>query len=147
MSLVIVVSGLSESAVGWCHAGGLHRGPHPLLGFGAVGRKIGRLSGVLLAEERQMRLQIVVAGGLPFALVGEGGKRLLAGVQEIRDEALILHALVAAFGLDGVVVGLREFRILEREISIAQERSPRAGGAVVGTDFVDLEQDRNKAEQ
>src|SRR5882757_7936341 len=147
MSLVIALSGLSELAVGWCNAGGLHRRPHPLLGFGAVGRKIGRLCRVLLAQERQMRLQIVIAGSLPFALVGEGAQRLLAGIQEIRDEALILHALVTACDLDAVVVGLREFRILEREISIAQERSPRAGGTVVGTDFVDLEQDRNKAEQ
>src|SRR5882762_626784 len=70
MSLVIALSGLSELAVGWCHAGGL------------------------LAEERQMRLQIVIARGLPFALVGEGSNRLLAGVEKIRDEALILHALV-----------------------------------------------------
>src|ERR1051326_7436765 len=41
ISLVIAVSGLSESAVGWCHAGGFQRRPDPLLGFGAVGREIG----------------------------------------------------------------------------------------------------------
>src|SRR5260221_11295792 len=78
-----------------------------------------------------MQLQIVIAGGLPFALVGEGGNRLLAGIEEVRNEALILHALVAAGGLDLVVVGLRIFRILERQIGIAQERLPRAGGTVV----------------
>src|SRR5258707_4128580 len=94
-----------------------------------------------------MRLQIVIAGGLPFALVREGGNRLLAGVEEVRDEALILRALVEAAGLDGVVVGIRKLRILECEISVAQKRRPRAGGAVVGADLVDLEQDRNKAEQ
>src|SRR6201986_4932136 len=62
MSLVIALSSLSELAVGWCDAGGLHGRLHPLLGAGAVGREIGRLGDVLFAQERQMRLQIVVAG-------------------------------------------------------------------------------------
>src|SRR6266513_3831551 len=61
MSLVIAVSSLSQLAVGCCDAGGLHGGLHPLLGVRAVGREIGRLRGILLAQERQMRLQIVVA--------------------------------------------------------------------------------------
>src|SRR5205814_5419009 len=49
--------------------------------------------------------------------------------------------------LDGLVVGLREFRVLERQIRVAEERLPRACGAVVVPDFVDLEQDRDKAKQ
>src|SRR6478735_5986904 len=147
MSLVIALSGLSESAVGWCHAGGLQGRLDPLLDLGAVGRDISGLRRILLAQERQMRLQIVVAGGLPFAFVGEGGKRLLAGVEEIGDEAFILGMLVAVAGLDDIVIGMREFRILERQIGVAEKRLPRAGGAVVGADLVDLEQDRNKAEQ
>src|SRR6185312_16284539 len=132
MSLVIAVSSLSQLAVWRCNAGGLQRGLHPLLGLGAIGREIGRLRRVLLAQERQMRLQIVVAGGLPFALVGEGRDRLLAGIEEIRHEAFVLHPLVAVAGLDRLVVGLRESRVLERQIGIAQKRLPRARGAVVG---------------
>src|SRR5882757_788271 len=147
MSLVIAISGLSQLAVWRCKAGGLQGRLHPLLGLGAVGGEIGRLRRVLLAQERQMRLQVVVAGGLPFALVGEGGDRLLAGVEEVRDEALILRAFVTVGRLDGIVVGIGEFRILERQIGVAQKRRPRAGGAVVVPDLVDLEQDRNKAEQ
>src|SRR4051812_13848575 len=94
-----------------------------------------------------MRLQIVIAGGLPFALVGEGGNGLLAGVEKVRDEALILRALVEGARLDGVVVGQRKLRVLEGEIGIAQKRRARAGVARVGADLVDLEQDRNKAQQ
>src|SRR3954471_7058804 len=105
MSLVIG-SGLSQLAIGRTYGRILHRGLHPLLGVGAIGGEIGRLRRILLAEERQMRLQIVVAGCLPFALVGEGGNGLLAGVKKIRDEALILDPLVTAHRLDGVVVGL-----------------------------------------
>src|SRR3977135_2167834 len=60
MSLVIALSSLSQLAVGWCDAGGLHGRCHPLLGVGAVGREISRLRLVLLAQERQMRLQVVI---------------------------------------------------------------------------------------
>src|SRR5689334_24467435 len=147
MSLVIAVSGLSQLAVWRCKAGGLQRRLDPLLGLGAVGGEIGRLRRVLLAQERQMRLQIVIAGGLPFALVGEGGDGFLAGIEEIRHEAFVLHPLLAAAGLDRFVVSLRELWILEREVGVAEIRLPCAGVAVVGADFVDLEQDRNKAEQ
>src|SRR4051794_19163117 len=147
MSLVIAISGLSQLAVWRCNAGGLHGRLDPLLGLGAVGGEIVRPGYVLLAEERQMRLQIVIAGGLPFALVGEGSDSLLAGIEEVRDEALILRALLERTGLDGVVVGIGKLRILEREIGVAQKRRPRAGVARVGADLVDLEQDRNKAEQ
>src|SRR5216683_83207 len=82
MSLVML-SSLSQLAVGRRDAGGFHRCLHPLLGVGAVGRKISRLGGVLRAQERQMRLQIVVAGRQPFAPVGEGRHRFLAGIEEI----------------------------------------------------------------
>src|SRR5882757_2345637 len=67
MSLVML-SSLSQLAVGRRDAGG---------------RKISRLGGVLRAQERQMRLQIVVAGRQPFAPVGEGRHRFLAGIEEI----------------------------------------------------------------
>src|ERR1700709_1274377 len=147
MSLVIAISGLSQLAVWRCNAGGLQGRLDPLLGLGAVGGDVVRPRRVLLAQERQMRFQIVIAGGLPFALVGEGIDRLLAGVEKIRDEALILRALVEGAGLDGLVVGIRKLRVLERQVGIAQERRARAGGAVVGANLVDLEQDRNKAEQ
>src|SRR6266851_4930437 len=147
ISLVIAVSGFSQLAIGRCDAGGFHRGLHPLLGVGAVGRKIGRLRQALLAKKRQMRLQVIVAGGLPLALVSECGNRLLAGIEKVRNKTLILNPLVAVARLDLVVVRLREFRVFERQIGIAQKRLPRAGGTVVGTDLVDLEQDRNKAEQ
>src|SRR5881227_4467702 len=70
ISLVIAVSGLSQLAVWRCNAGGLQRRCDPFLGLGAIGGEIGRLRRVLLAQERQMRLQVVIAGGLPFALVG-----------------------------------------------------------------------------
>src|ERR671913_1285141 len=43
MSLVIVVSGLSQLAVWRCNAGGLQRRLDPLLGLGAIGGEIGRL--------------------------------------------------------------------------------------------------------
>src|SRR5882757_10981381 len=109
MSLVIALSGLSELAVGRCNTGCFHRRPHPLLGLGAVGGEIGRLRLVLLAQERQMRLQIIVAGSLPLALVSESGERFLAGIEEVRDKTLILNLLVAAAGLDRIVVGSREF--------------------------------------
>src|SRR3954464_14458125 len=92
ISLVIAISGLSQLAVWRCNAGGLQGRLDPLLGLGAVGGEIVRPRCVLLAEERQMRLQIVIAGGLPFALFGEGSDSLLAGIEEVRDEALILRA-------------------------------------------------------
>src|SRR5262249_46571677 len=101
----------------------------------------------LLAQERQMRLQIVIAGGLPLALSGKRADRFLAGVQEISHEALVLHLLVTRGCLDLLVVGLREPRILERQVGVTQERLPRARRPVSGADLVDLEQDRNKAEQ
>src|SRR5689334_13277979 len=113
MSLVIV-SRLSKLAIGRRHRRILQRGLDPLLALGAVGSEIGWLRRVLLAQERQMRLQVVVAGSLPFTLVGESSDGLLAGVEEIRDEAFILHPLIAARCLDGLVVRLREFRVLER---------------------------------
>src|SRR3954462_13195632 len=100
MSLVIAISSLSQLAVWRCNAGGLQGRLDPLLGLGAVGGEIVRPHCVLLAEERQMRLQIVIAGGQPFALVGEGGNRLLAGVEEVGDKTLILDLLVAARRLD-----------------------------------------------
>ena len=115
--------------------------------FDRVGCEIGRLCRGLLAQERQMRLQVVVAGRDPLAPVGEGGGRLLAGIEEIRNEALILNLLVAAAGLDRIVVGSGEFWIPERQIGVTEKRLPRADRAVVGADFVDLKQDRNKAEQ
>src|ERR1700730_4003568 len=71
MSLVIALSSLSQLAIWWCNAGGFHRLPYTLRGLGAVGREIGGLRLVLLTEEWQMQLQIVIAGSLPFALVGE----------------------------------------------------------------------------
>src|SRR6476469_3513821 len=147
MSLVIAVSSLSQLAVWRCNAGGLQRRPDPLLGLGAVGGEIGRLRCVLLTQERQMRLQVVVAGGQPLALSGERAECFLAGVEEVGDKTLVLDLLVAAGSLDLLVVRLCEFRILERQIGVAQKRLPRAGGAIVGADLVDLDQDRNKAEQ
>src|SRR5882757_9464816 len=147
MSLVIALSGLSELAVGWCNAGGLHGRFHPLLGVGAVGFEISGLGLVLLAQERQMRLQVIVAGSHPLPLVGEGGRRLLTGIEEVGDKTLVLDLLVAAARLDRIVIRAREFRIPECQVSIGQKRLPRADGAVAGADFVDLEQDRNKAEQ
>src|ERR1700712_5149362 len=136
MSLVIAISGLSQLAVWRCNAGGLQGRLDPLLGLGAIGGEIVRPHCVLLAQERQMRLQIVIAGGLPFALVGEGVDGLLAGVQEVRDEALILRALVERACLDDVVVGVGKLRILERQIGVAEECRPRAGVARVGADLV-----------
>src|SRR6202171_6755830 len=104
MSLVIAFSGLSELAVGGCDAGGLHGSLHPLLGVGTVSREIRRLGLVLLAQERQMRLQVVIAGSQPFAPVGECGCRFLAGIEEIGDKTLIFDLLVAATRLDFRVV-------------------------------------------
>src|SRR4030088_854506 len=146
MSLVIA-SSLSQLAVGWSDAGGLHGRLHPLLGVGGVGLEISGLGLGLLAQERQMRLQIVVAGSQPLPLVGECRGRFLASIEEIGDKALILNLLVAATSLDRIVVRLREFRILERQIGVAEKSLPCAGGAIVRADFVDLEQDRHKAEQ
>src|ERR1700738_1558871 len=147
MSLVIALSSVSQLAVGWSDAGGLHGRLPPLLVGGAIGPEIRGSVLVLSAQDRQMRLQVIVAGSLPLALAGKGGDRFLAGVEQIRDETLVLNLLLAVAGLDPIVIRLREFGILEREVSIAQKRLPRAGRAIVGTDFVDLEQDRNKAEQ
>src|SRR5882757_2348242 len=104
MSLVIALSGLSELAVGWCNAGGLHGRFHPFLGVGAVGCEISGLGLVLLAQERQMRLQIVVAGSHPFPPVGECGGRFLAAVEEIGDKILVLDLLVAVARLDLIVI-------------------------------------------
>src|SRR6202171_6544307 len=112
---------LSQLAVGWCDAGGFQGRLYPLLGVGAVGREISWLGLVLLAQERQVRLQVVIAGGLPFAFVGKCRHRLFAGVQEVRDEAFILNLRVAAGGLDDPVVRRRESGILERQIGIAQK--------------------------
>src|SRR5260370_29535026 len=131
MSLVIAFSGLSELAVEWCDAGGLHGSLHPLLGVGAVSREIRRLGLVLLAQKRQMRLQVVIAGSQPFAPVGERGGGFLAGIEEIGDKTLILDLLVAAARLDRVVVRRREFRISERQIRIAPKRLPCAGRPIV----------------
>src|SRR5882724_11511288 len=105
MSLVIAVSSLSQLAVRRRDAGGFQGRLHPFLGDGAVGREIGRLGLVFLAEKRQMRLQLVVAGGKPFAPIGKSGPRLFAGIKEVRDEALVLGAEIAAAGLDRIVIG------------------------------------------
>src|SRR4030088_1088697 len=146
MSLVII-SSLSHLAVGWCDAGGLHGRLHPLLGIGGVGREIGRLGLVLLAQERQMRLQVIIAGSHPLAPSGKCADRFLAGVEEVCDKALHLNLLVAAAGLDAIVAGLRELRILECQIGVAEKRLPSAGRTIVRADFIDLEQDRHKTEQ
>src|ERR1700674_2991325 len=82
MSLVIAVSSLSQLAVRWCDAGGLHGRLHPLLGVGAVGCEISRLGLVLLAQERHTRLQIVIAGSHPLPPVVECGGRFLAGIEK-----------------------------------------------------------------
>src|SRR5215468_8338555 len=118
MSLVIA-SRLSQLAFGRSYRGILHRRLHPLLCVGAIGSEIGRLGSVLLTEKRQMRAQVVVTGSLPFAAVGKGRHRLLAGVDKIGDEGFVLDALVAVCGLDGIEIGLGEFRVLERQIGIA----------------------------
>src|SRR3984885_7130446 len=104
MSLVIAVSSLSQLAVRRCDAGGLHGRLYPLLSVGIVGFEIGRLGLGLLAQKRQMRLQIVIAGGQPLAPVGKGGGRFLAGIEEIGDEALVLNLLVAGASPDRIVV-------------------------------------------
>src|SRR4029453_8025197 len=116
----------SELAVWRCNAGGLKRRLDPLLGLGAIGGEIGRLRRVLLAQERQMRLKVVVAGSQPLALSGRRADPFPAGVEEVGDEALVLNLLVAAGGLDLLVVRLSEFRILERQVGVAQKRLPRA---------------------
>src|SRR6202167_1915702 len=146
MSLVIAL-GLSELAVGWCDAGGLQGRLHPLLGVRTIGPQISRLDAVLLAQERQMRLQIIVAGSQPFGPAGERGDGFPAGGKKSRTEALVLNPLLAAARLDRVVVGLREFRIFERQIGVTEKRLPRAGRPIIGADFIDLKQDRHKAEQ
>src|SRR5262249_19326197 len=65
---------------------------------------------------RQMRLEVVVAGSLPFAAIGKGRHRLLAGVDKIRDERFVLHALVPVRRLDRIEIGLRKLRVLERKV-------------------------------
>src|SRR5579863_3627293 len=100
MSLVIAVSSLSQLAVRRRDAGGFQGCLHPVLGDGAIGREIARLGLVFLAEKRQMRLQVVVAGGEPLALVSKGAERFLARIEKIRDEALILNKDVVAACLD-----------------------------------------------
>src|SRR6202163_1926535 len=106
MSLVIALSSVSQLAVGWSDAGGLHGRLHPLLGVGAIGPEISGFGLVLFAQERQMRLQVIVAGSLPLALAGKGGDRFLAGVEQIRDETLVLNLLLAVAGLDLIVIRL-----------------------------------------
>src|SRR3954454_16058150 len=96
MSLVIAISGLSQLAVWRCNAGGLQGGLDPLLGLDAISGEIARVRRVLLAQERQMRLQVVIAGRLPFALSGECADRFLAGVEKVGDKTLVLNLLVAA---------------------------------------------------
>src|ERR1700716_1713229 len=105
MSLVIA-SSLSHLAVGWCDAGGLHGRLHPLLGVDAVGFEISGLGLVLLAQERQMRLQIVIAGSHPLPPVGECRGRFLASIKEIGNKTLILNLLVAAACFDRIIVRL-----------------------------------------
>src|ERR1700733_3729810 len=146
MSLVIA-SSLSQLAVGWCDAGGLHGRLHPLLSVGAIGREISGFGHVLLAQERQMRLQIVIARRQPFLPAGECTDRFLAGIQEIGDKTLVLNLCVAATGLDRLVIGGREFRILERQIGVTKKYLSGADRPIAGADFVDLKQDRNTAKQ
>src|SRR5882724_13689352 len=147
MSLVIAVSSLSERAIGRCNAGVLHGSLHPFLGDGTVGRKIGGLGLFLLAEKRQMRLEVVIARRQPFAPVSERGGSFLTGIEEVGNKILVLDPRVVAAGLDRIVIGSREFWILESQIDVAQKRLPRADGAIAGADLVDLEQDRHEAEQ
>src|ERR1700761_3228412 len=114
MSLVIAVSSLSELAIRRRNAGGFQGCPHPVLGDVAVSREIVGLGVALLAKKRQMRFQVVVTRGQPLAMVGEGVERLLAGIEKIRNEALILRQDIAIADFDCLVIGRREFRILER---------------------------------
>src|SRR5260370_42382247 len=104
MSLVIALSSLSELAVGWWDTSGFHERLHPLLGVGAIGLEISGLGLVLLAQERQMRLQVVIAGGLPLAFVVKCRNRFLASIEEIGDEVLILNLRVTTARLDRIVV-------------------------------------------
>src|SRR5580698_2291655 len=147
MSLVIAVSSLSQLAVRRRDAGGFQGCLHPILGDGRICCEIAGLGLVFLAKKRQMRLQVVVAGGKPLAAVGKGGPRFLAGIEKIRDKALVLSAEIAATRLDRIVIGRGKFRIFERQIGVAQISLPRAGCATAGAKLVDLEQDRYKAEQ
>src|SRR5712671_6773387 len=115
MMSFVILSRLSQLAVRGNYAGGFHGCLDPLLGVGAVGRKIGRLGLVLLAEEREVRLQVVIAGRLPLALVGKRPEGFLAGIEEIRHKTFVLRLLLAAALLDDVIIRRRELRILERQ--------------------------------
>src|SRR4030081_2515621 len=79
MSLVIA-SSLSHLAVGCGNAQPSHFRIDPSLCRGAVGRQVNRLRDLLLAQKRQMILQVIIASRLPFALVVEGTKRFLASI-------------------------------------------------------------------
>src|SRR6185295_18509969 len=79
--------------------------------------------------------------------IRKGRDRFFAGIEKIGNEALILHPLVALTHLDIVIVGRREFRVLECKIGISQERLPRTRVAIAAADFVDLKQDRHETEQ
>src|ERR1700728_358616 len=116
MSLVIAVSSLSQLAVRRRDTGGFEGGLHPFLGDGRVGCEIAGLGLVFLAEKRQMRLQVVIAGSKPFTPVAKGAEGFFTGVKKVGHEALVLDLLVAAALLDRIVIGRGEFRISERQI-------------------------------
>src|SRR6201746_1399235 len=96
MMSFVIFSSLSQLAVRGDCAGGFHGCLDPLLGVGAVGRKICRLGLVLLAQERQMRFQVVIARRLPLALVGEGSEGFFTGIKEIRHKTFVLRLLIPA---------------------------------------------------
>src|SRR4051812_32625548 len=103
MSLVIA-SSLSQLAVRRGNAGGFHGFFYPFLGVGVVGGEIRRFRLRPLAQERQMRLEVVCTRGAPFGVARESGDRFLAGIEEIRHEALVLNPLIAAADLDRIVI-------------------------------------------
>src|SRR5258708_11176600 len=112
MSLVIAFSGLSELAAGWCDGEQAHGRLHPLLGLDAVGRKICGLC-LLFAQERQMRLQIVGAGGQPLTPVVERGSCFLAGIEKIDRKSVVLNLHIPPAALDRIASRLREFWIFD----------------------------------
>src|ERR1700743_318665 len=111
---LVIASSLSQLAVGGCDSGGFHRRLDPLSGLGTLGLKVSGLGLVLLAEERQMRPQIIIAGGPPFGPAGKCRHRFLTGIQEVRNKSLVLHLFLAAAGFDRSVIRHREFWIPER---------------------------------